>query len=79
MGLLDGHGFIALGLPVLVEGSIEFTVQLASRVVGHVEQGFRRGHRAGDQGTGQGGEGKTANGHGAAPKDFECVYWLSIY
>ena len=66
MGLLDGYGFIALGLPVLVEGCVEFTVQLTGRVIGHVEQGLR-GNRAGDQGAGQGGQGKATNRHADAP------------
>ncbi|MCY1363142.1 hypothetical protein D9M69_498900 [compost metagenome] len=63
MGLLDLHRLVALGLPVLVELRVVLLVQLAGRVVGHVED-FRGGEsRAGDQGAGQRGQGKTADGH----------------
>jgi hypothetical protein len=57
VGLLNGDGLIALGLPVRVEGFIEVVVQLTGRVLGHVEQCFGGDHWAGKNGAGKGSKG----------------------
>ncbi|MNZ31100.1 hypothetical protein D3C78_483890 [compost metagenome] len=67
MGLLHFQLVAALGLPVLGEGRVVGLVQLASGVVGNVEQlrggGYRAGDQGGNQGSGQCGQGETTNGH----------------
>ena len=68
MGLLDLDRLMALGLPMLVEGVVEFHIELARRIVGHVEQGVGGQCGAGEQRARQGGEGEATNGHGAAPE-----------
>ncbi len=68
MGLLDLDRLMALGLPMLVEGVVEFHIELARRIVGHVEQGIGGQCGAGEQRARQGGEGEATNGHGAAPE-----------
>ncbi|MNN38564.1 hypothetical protein D3C81_1525690 [compost metagenome] len=67
MGLLHAHGLVALGLPVLVEGGVVFLVQLAGRVIGHVEQGGLCLYRSAQGKAGEGGQGETTNGHAVAP------------
>ncbi len=56
MRLLDLDRLVTFGLPVLVEGFVEFDIELTGRVVGHVEQGFGGHGGTGDQCAGQGGE-----------------------
>jgi len=54
--LLDGDVFAGLALPVLGELGVEFLIELARRIVGHVEQGGlrqRAANEAGGQGWGQ--------------------------
>ena len=66
MGILDGHVFAGLGLPVLGEGGVVLLVELAGRIVRDVEQ-FNGVDLGGEQGTGQRGQGETANRHEKAP------------
>ena len=47
MRLLDGHVLTGLCFPVFGKGRVELAVQLASRVIRHIEQGDRRGLRRG--------------------------------
>jgi hypothetical protein len=63
---------------VLDELGVVLLVQLAGRVVGHVQQFVVLGDGGtGKNGTGQGGERITADGHGEAPdwhfSNFGCV------
>ena len=53
VALLDGHVLAGFGLPVLGKRGVEFHVQLAGRVVRHVEQrGLGRSHGNGGQSDG---------------------------
>jgi hypothetical protein len=65
--LLHGHRLVALGLPVLAERGVVLLVQLAGRIVGHVEQAGLRLHCGAEGQAGEGGQGETTNGHAVAP------------
>src|SRR5690349_24842504 len=77
MGLLDFHGVAGMFLlPELHEFGVVVLVQLAGRVVRHVEQFVVLGNcRTGKKGAGQGGQSEMTNRrHGES--SWDSWYWL---
>jgi hypothetical protein len=81
--LLDGHVLSGLALPVFGKGGVELHIQLARRVVRHIQQGHGRrlGQRAGAaQGQSGGGGGSQGKLDKVAAKAHEglVVYSFNI-